>query len=97
MNTEITTFDKEQFFKKNILPTVKQLVSLCSAYDIPMFFSSCVAEDGKESKYVNEAVTPESHQLKLTKDIFSDLLAVTLGFTTVPPIEKIDMSYDEDN
>jgi hypothetical protein len=95
MNDTTMNFDKQELFKKYAEPIMKQLVGVCSSYDIPMFFAACVSDNGEKSEYIKEIISPESHKIKLSQDVFSDLIAVTLGFTTVPPVEKISIEYEE--
>lgn len=90
------TLTRDELFKLHIEPALRQLVGLCSSYDIPMFFVAALSDVDNHTEYVKEIISPQSHQIHLSQDIFSDLIAVTLGFTTVPPVEKISIDYDED-
>ena len=90
----ITDYDKSKLYKDKIEPAVQQVIALCSAYDIPMFFAACVKNENGESKYQKEVVSPASHDIKLEQDYFPNLLAVTLGFTTVPPVERVNIEFD---
>lgn len=90
----IHTFDKTEAYQM-VKPLIRKVIDICSANDIPMFFTACVKYDGHQSKYVNESVTPKSHGVVLSQDRFSDHIAVTIGFNTVPPVERPDISYDD--
>lgn len=92
--TQIKEFNKTEIYKEKIEPIVQQLVGLCSAYDIPMFLAACVKDNGKTSEYKKEMVSTASHDIELANDIFPDLVAVTLGFTTIPPVNRPDIEFD---
>lgn len=87
-------FDKSEAYQK-VKPLIRQIVDVCSANDIPMFFTACINDNGETSRYINESVTPGSHGLKLSQNHFSDHIAVAIGFNTVPPVERPDISYDD--
>lgn len=93
----IKSFDKEEIFETKIKPLLQEITSICSANDIPMFFSACVKETGTNSEYKNECVSPQSHGMNLSNDHFSDYIGVTLGFNTIPPFDRPDFDYDADN
>ena len=93
----IKSFDKEAVFEAKIKPLLQEITSLCSANDIPMFFSACIKETGEKSEYKNECVSPRSHGINLSNDRFSDYIGVTLGFNTIPPVERPDFDYDADS
>lgn len=91
----ITPYDKSEIFETQIQPLVKKILNVCSINDIPMFFACCPSNDENVSQYIKECVSPQSHNISLSQDYFSNLIAVTLGFNTVPPIERPNISYDE--
>lgn len=90
----VRAFDKTEVYKK-VKPLIQKVIDICSANDMPMFFTTCVKDDGHKSEYINESVTPRSHGIILSQDRFSDHIAVAIGFNTVPPVERPDISYDD--
>ena len=94
IETNVNAFEKTEIFKKEIEPLLRKIRHQCSMYDIPMFFAACVADDGENSKYIKELVSPQSHSIKLSTDYFPGLVAVTLGFNVVPPMPKPEFTYD---
>lgn len=87
-------FNKEKAYKEKVAPLMKKIIKVCAMENIPFFFASCVKDDGECSKYIKELVSPTTHQLNLSQDLFPDLVAVTLGFNTIPPIKKTEFVFD---
>lgn len=95
-SNNITVFNKTEIYKTQVKPLIQKAMNICSANDMPMFFACCTENDEKKSEYVKECVSPQSHGVRLSQDYFSNLIAVTLGFITYPPVETPNISYDEE-
>lgn len=95
-NNSVTKFNKTEIYNTQIKPLVQKVVNICSANDMPMFFACCTQNDENKSEYIKECVSPQSHDIRLSQDYFSNLIAVTLGFVTYPPVETPNISYDEE-
>lgn len=76
-------YDKKEIFEKECRPLLSELVSKCHLYNLPFFFSCCVANDENGSEYVNEISSAAGRGLTLTKDSIADYTCVVLGFSVV--------------
>lgn len=91
-------FDKEEFYKTEIAPLIANIKSKCAAESVPFFMAFCTKNDTTGTKYEKEMVYPDSYNLELKKDLFPDLVNVTIGFKTVLPSEEEDlMNIDVDD
>lgn len=87
---------KEEIFKKEIQPLVKQLALACCQNGLPCFLLVADGEDKKTGKFDLKVQTylPETLSIPTDDTIFADLVNVLNGFTTVPPTDKSNFSLD---
>lgn len=91
----VTPFDKSSAYKSHIEPLVTELVKQCTVYNIPMYITCCIANDGNGSTYKNQAVTPDAHGLNLADDDIQKHMCLQLGFDTVYRSNE-DFDFEDD-
>lgn len=88
-------FDKRRVYKEQIEAKVIELKQLCHMQKIPMFITLCLGDDGKETFYEKEMVSPMTCNYKITDDQIAKHVNVTLGFDTIQPSSEIMLDMDE--
>lgn len=80
----ITVYDKREQFEKNILPTVQEIMSLCSSMGIPAFMTFAVANSEEGTVYERRIVHAIAKQ-NLKDDALAALLLKLNGFDYTYP------------
>ena len=77
-------YNKEEFFKKNILPLRDEFMKLCKLHDIPTIVTSavCNMEDGT-TKYNSDMVSAITNNVELNDDKIVKIANVLNGFAVV--------------
>ena len=92
------SFDKRELFEKECRVHLENLRSLCTMFQIPFYFSACVADSGKESEYIREAVLTSTTGVKLSNDQLKKHLLVGLEFDVIPKKSNLEiMMIDPDS
>lgn len=89
----MTNFNKKETFEKEIASKLQELAQLCNYHQIPFFAAICVANNGKETEYVSEMISPAITGCELTDDRFPKYVNIGLGFDTVPSNELIEVQF----
>ena len=74
---ESRVYDKTGDFNENIKPHLEAILKACNAYNIPFIAAFAVADDGSETNYVSQCLTPAFFGIELSEDRFA-LLGKTL-------------------
>lgn len=74
---ESNTYDFTKEFEEEIKPHLNTVMRLCNLYGIPFFSAFAVADDGSETNYVSQCLTPAFFGIELSEDRFA-LLGKTL-------------------
>ena len=74
---------------------IMQIKKICINNNIPYFMSFAVADDGVDTKYMNEIYSPAvSFGAELSDDKITPMINVVNGFKTVPPIQQDEFFYE---
>ena len=74
---ESNTYDFTKEFEEEIRPHLDAVMRLCNLYEIPFFSAFALADDGSETNYVSQCLTPAFFGIELSEDRFA-LLGKTL-------------------
>lgn len=77
-------FNESAFYEQEILPIVTELFKKLKSHNIPAYFSACIANGEKGSKYKTELISADIAERRLTDDRFLKFVDINLGFDTVP-------------
>lgn len=77
-------YDKKEEYEAIIQPLVKKLMAECDRLSLPAYFSCAVADDGKNTQYMNDIVSSVSVDRTLANDLFPKYALVYDGFNVVP-------------
>ena len=88
-NEDATIYNKQQAFKKNILPHLQHALKEALKLDIPFFCGAAVYNDIYETKYHYMGNMTGSSGITLSEDHFERHLLVANGFDAVPPSNSI--------
>ena len=93
-NEAYTEYDLQEFYKKEIAPKVDEIKKLCRIHKLPFFFSAAVANNDKETKYINAANSTGSNEINLYDDKFVNFLLVLQHIKLVPAV-SLDTFEDD--
>lgn len=94
MKQEVTEFNREECFEKNIQETVEELVLKLKHYNLPFGLVVAVKNSKDATKYVIELNGAVPMGLRLADDKFPEIINVMRGFQTIPPAEMTEMEMD---
>ena len=84
-NSSTKTFNKQEFYEKEIKPLALQINQKCILNNIPVLLCTAVANTEKKTVYRYEGVVPSLLGLELTDDKFAKHICVSQGFNVVIP------------
>lgn len=93
MGEKSDVFNKERIFQKEIKGLADEFSRLCKKYDMPFFWTVCVANGEAGSTYVNDGASAAGRGLRLADDRISKHLSVVLGLDVAQPMEEIEGDY----
>lgn len=76
---------------KIILEKMLELKKLCYENKIPMFVTAAIGENGDETQYESEMVSPVDIGVELSQDKIALMVNVLRGFQVIPPIPMEDI------
>ena len=85
--------DNNAVISEQIAPKVEEIKKICAMYNIPFFFSVLAEDDGENSKYISEIISPSVTGVHATNDRITPLLNVMNGFDTVAPIHEVTFDF----
>lgn len=88
-------FSLEPDVKSELLKQITHLKSICERNQIPFFVSALIEDNGEESTYKSEILSPADVQLKLTNDRITQHLNVALGLYDEKYEAVFNGSYEE--
>ncbi len=101
---------KEEIYKTQIKKKIDELAKICYQNNVPCFFVVAIGdkqEDGGKKKRLNindskldlkvMSYLPETMNADTKDPVFSDLVNVVNGFTTVPPADRSVFALDADD
>ena len=74
---------------------IMELLEICQQYQIPMFVSIAVNDDGNETQYFNQMYSAKAHNILLSDDQIEKHVLVAGGFSVVPPRESLTLDMGE--
>lgn len=74
---------------------VMELLEICQQYQIPMFVSIAVDDDGNVTQYFNQMYSSKAHNILLSDDQIEKHVLVAGGFSVVPPRESLTLDMRE--
>lgn len=77
---EITEYDLEKEFNKDIKPLAEELLLLCRKYKIPAFMTFCYKNTSEDSDYYSNMVSPKTRNLILKKDYIGNCVKIIRGY-----------------
>lgn len=88
-----TSYDKKTVYQEKVAPLMATVESLCKELSIPFFFTAAVANNDRDTEYVNESRSALPMGVVLTDDKIVDHLKVCSGFRAIVPdsIPEIDI------
>lgn len=80
-----TQFDQTVWWDRECKPILDELIRQCRIYQVPFFWTACVANGSHGSVYHSDCAGPASMGLTLRDDQIAKHLSILRGFTPVPP------------
>lgn len=78
-------FDKEDFYKNEMEPHIRELLKIASRNNVPFFITTAVSNNERTTKYKNTGFLPGSNDIELTDNFFRKILLVCAGVELVNP------------
>lgn len=91
----VTEFNKEEEYGKEIEAKIQELKLICNDAKIPMFVTVCMNSSNEETVYKSDVVGSKVNNIILKDDLIADLINVMNGFRTVPPHSSFEMEMDQ--
>ncbi len=88
--------DNEKVLKviqDEIAPHLNEIKKICSINKIPFFFSVAAQDDGVQTTYLSEIISPKTSGTQLSNDKITPMLNIVNGFKAVDP--RYDMTFDD--
>lgn len=94
MTNDTTYYNEKAYFEKTVAPLLKNVIDKCASHNIPVFFTAAVANDDKETVYINDGFMTGSSNIHLADDKIKYHMMIAGGCVAVPKRETtvIDMS-----
>lgn len=89
-------YNKTKKYEDDILPLMKRILIYCNEYNIPMFATFAVSDDGKKTTYNTEVVTAASLGLTISEDHLVKHASILSGWDTIPVAQPSEF-LDEDD
>ncbi len=87
-NSYEMSYSRREEYDSEIKGYVKEILLLCSKYNIPVFMTFAVADTGKGTEYVTEMLSSTSEGVSLRDDHLVKHAMVTAGFEVTPKKES---------
>lgn len=78
------SFNKQNIYRTQLKPLLKQLLLICSDNDIPIYIDIAVANTDKTTKYETEFLSAGSYGYRLAKDNLVKYALIRNGFSVYP-------------
>lgn len=95
---ETAKYDKEEVFKEEIEPILKQLLQACNINRIPMFTCVAVKNTKDATTYKTQVLSPAQYNFNLADNKFTDFINIMNGFQTfykAGGAESTNAEYEE--
>ena len=87
--------DKIAVYKSDIAPIVTELLRVCYKAKIPMFIAFALADNGENTLYHNEMLTPITLGIKpLSDDQLCRFVQVLQGYRVTPAADEIELPME---
>lgn len=71
---------------------VMELLEICQQYQIPMFTTLAISDNGLETEYFNQLYSAKAHNIFLGNDRIEKHVLIAGGFSAVPPREALELN-----
>lgn len=82
---DYTEFDKSEIFNEHIAPLIEKIDALCTANQIPFYFTAAVKNSAAGTTYESRARTAVPMGVSLMNDLMVNHVKVNAGFEVVFP------------
>ena len=88
-------YDKKTLYKKEIAPLIQDLLVACDRYQIPMFATFAIQDNGKDTVYQSEMISSMNAGVTLSNDLLPKHVNILNGFDVVPYLDVKMLDLDE--
>lgn len=85
--------DNKSIIKSKIMKPLTEIVKTCKENSIPFFFAIPTSDNGKQTEYFSEILSPAVAEQELSDDKITKMLNVMNGFETIPPRESFIVNF----
>lgn len=90
----MANIDNRKKIEKDLIPLISQLKEYCKNNKIPMFLSIVSTDNGSETNYFSEIISPTSLNVNISDDKITSMINVINGFRTIPPHKTLEVEDD---
>ncbi len=91
---DIRLYNADKETMAEIAEHVAELKKICNKNKMPFFISVAIEENGSETKYMSDILTPTTLNQNLTNDKITKMINVINGFDVVYPNKVEDVKYE---
>ena len=88
-------YDKKTLYKKEIAPLIQDLLVACDRYQIPMFATFAIQDNGKDTVYQSEMISSLNAGVALSNDLLPKHVNILNGFDVVPYLDVKTLDLEE--
>lgn len=88
---QLTEYDREELFRKEVAPKLKELMKVCSINNIPCFATFAVKNSEIATKYASDMVSAITSGVRLKNDNIRKCANVLNGFDIVAESKQIEI------
>lgn len=93
MKVKETIYNLDQQQRKNLDAKLRELLSVCQIYRVPMFASCAVANNESATEYMNIIYSAQSHAMTLHDDRIRDYMLIANGSHDVV-LKRENVTFD---